>query len=121
MRRGVPKINWVKWCILGAYVQRNKKILHSRGIEVPVFFGIFYTCQMKKEVVEALLPAYRNYADKKDRDLELMFHPGSLTDCNELLDARSEELAVFYMSDDRYEEAECLKLLDKSYKEENNK
>lgn len=119
MRRGVPKINWVKWCILGAYVQRNKKILHSRGIEVPVFFGIFYTCQMKKEVVEALLPAYRNYADKKNRDLELMFHPGSLTDCNELLDARSEELAVFYMSDDRYEEAECLKLLDKSYKEEN--
>lgn len=114
MRRKVPKINWVKWCILKIFAERNKKILHSRGMETPVFFGIFYTCEMKKEVVEALLPAYRNYADQKEQSLEMMFHPGSLTDCNELLDARSKELAVFYMSDNRYAEAECLKLLDRS-------
>lgn len=114
MRRRVPKINWVKWCILRLYAKRNEKILHSRGIETPVFFGIFYTCEMKKEVVETLLPAYKNYADQKKQSLELMFHPGSLTDCDELLDARSKELAVFYMSDNRDDEAECLKLLDKS-------
>lgn len=111
MLTGVPKINWVKWCILKQYADRNRKILQSRGIKAPVFFGIFYTCEMKKEVVEALLPSYREYADKKSEDLELMFHPGNLTASYELLDERSKELAAFYMSDNRYYEAECLKLL----------
>lgn len=110
MRRGVPKINWVKWCILKLYADRNRKILKSRGIEVPVFFGIFYTCEMKREVVETLLPAYRAYADKRNQCLELMFHPGNLTANHELLDERKNELAEFYMSDNRYYEAECLKL-----------
>ena len=109
MRRGVPLINWVKWCILNIYADRNKTILQKKGIEVPVFFGIFYTCEMKKEVVEALLPAYRAYADKKGQTLELMFHPGNLAARNELLDERSEELATFYMSGSRFDEAECLK------------
>lgn len=111
MLRGVPVMNWVKWCILKIYADRNRKILQSKGIGTPVFFGIFYTCEMKKEVVGALLPAYRAHADRKGQDLELMFHPGNLTARHELLDARSKELAAFYMSDNRYYEAECLKLL----------
>lgn len=114
MRRGVPKMNWVKWCILKVYADRNKNILHGRGIETPVFFGIFYTCEMKKNVVDELLASYRDYADKEKQSLELMFHPGSLTDCTELLDSRRKDLAVFYMSDNRYDEADCLKLLNKS-------
>lgn len=105
----IPPINWVKWCILKIFARRTRKILNGRGVKVPVFFGIFYTCEMKKEVVEALLPSYKAYADKKGQELELMFHPGNLTDCSELLDKRSEELAAFYLSDNRQDEAECLK------------
>lgn len=111
MRRGAPKINWAKWCILKLYAGRNRKILRQRGIDTPVFFGIFYTCEMTKEVVEALLPAYKAYADGKGGGLELMFHPGNLTAEYELLDARRKELAAFYMSGNRVREAECLKLL----------
>lgn len=121
MRRSVPKINWVKWCILKTYADRNKKILRSKKIETPVFFGIFFTCEMRREVVDALLPAYRNYADKKGQGLELMFHPGSLADCNELLDTRSKELAVFYRSVNRELEAECLKMLGRPYKNRGRK
>lgn len=111
MFMGVPKINLVKWCILKMNASRNKKILESRGIKSPVFFGIFYTCEMKREMVETLLPAYEGYADSKDEELELMFHPGSLTAEYELLDVRRKELAAFYMSDNRFYEAECLKQL----------
>lgn len=116
MRRGVPGINWVKWCVLKTYAARNRKILHGKGIETPVFFGMFYTCEMKKEVVETLLPAYRDYAFKRRQSLELMFHPGALADRSELLDTRRKDLAVFYMSGNRDEEAECLKLLRQPYK-----
>lgn len=111
MRRDVPKVNWIKWSVLKLYAKRNKKLLQKEGILTPIFFGILYTCKMKMEVVKALLPAYQAYANRKGKQLELMFHPGNLTASNELLDERSKELAVFYMSDDRFHEAECLKLL----------
>ncbi|MDE7324509.1 MAG: ChbG/HpnK family deacetylase [Lachnospiraceae bacterium] len=114
MCRGVPMINWVKWCILKIYQKRNHNILQNRGIKAPVFFGIFYTCEMKKEVVEALFPAYQHCADKRGEDLELMFHPGNLMARHELLDERSKQLADFYMSDNRYYEAECLKVIKHS-------
>lgn len=43
-----------------------------------------------------------------------MFHPGNLTASYELLDGRSKQLADFYMSDNRYYEAECLKAMKNS-------
>jgi hypothetical protein len=105
----IPKINWIKWTILKLYDGRNRRILKDKRIKTPVFFGIFFTCEMKYEVVEELLGAYEAYARKKNMDLELMFHPGSLSTEYELLDSRSEELKEFYMSDNRFYEAECLK------------
>lgn len=114
MRRGVPAVNWVKWGILKIFQKRNQKLLKNRGIKAPVFFGIFYTCEMKREVVEALFPAYRRYAGRRGEELELMFHPGNLTAPYELLDERSKQLADFYMSDNRYYEAECLKAMKDS-------
>ena len=105
----VPLINWVKWGILAIHAKGNKKLLAQQGIRVPVFFGIFFTCEMKTEIVEALLPRYKEYADKKQKSLELMFHPGNLTAKYELLDERSKELEDFYLSDNRFAEAECLR------------
>ena len=109
----IPAINLVKWLILKTSSNRNRKILSQKGIEVPVFFGIFYTCEMKWEIVKTLFPAYKKYANEKGTSLELMFHPGNLTADYELLDKRRGELREFYMSDDRFFEAECLKLLKK--------
>jgi predicted glycoside hydrolase/deacetylase ChbG (UPF0249 family) len=107
----VPKINWIKWQILKLYKKRNIKILQEKGIAAPVFFGMFYTCEMKSDVVCALLGGYTSYSENKKRDLELMFHPGNLTSAFELLDKRSRELEEFYMSDNRFYEAQCLKML----------
>jgi hypothetical protein len=105
----IPKINWIKWMILRLYKGRNTKILGKRGINVPVFFGIFYTCEMKYDVVKRLLDSYVSFARKSNRDLELMFHPGNLDAEYELLDAGSRELKEFYMSDKRFYEAQCLR------------
>lgn len=107
----IPFINRIKWLILKTSAGRNNKILKKKGIEAPVFFGIFYTCEMKWEVVKALLPAFKKYADKKGAMLELMFHPGNLTADYELLDGRRKALWEFYASDNRFFEAECLRLL----------
>lgn len=109
----VPVINWIKWAILWCHAGKARRLLRQRGICQPVFFGIFFTCEMKKDVVETLLPKYREYAQKREKNLELMFHPGNLTKQSELLDMRSKELEEFYMSDNRLAEAECLRGISK--------
>jgi predicted glycoside hydrolase/deacetylase ChbG (UPF0249 family) len=109
LKKKIPALNWIKWFILRFYVDRNKKILKRNGIKAPVFFGIFYTCEMGKDVVEDLLQSYISYADSKNEELELMFHPGNLENEYELPDSRRQELREFYMSDNRIMEAKCLK------------
>lgn len=117
--RELSPVNFVKWAVLKLFQGRNRKILLQRKIESPVFFGIFFTCQMKTEVVEELLPKYWKYAQKKEKNLELMFHPGNLTAGYELLDERSQQLRDFYMSENRFLEATCLKQLGKQKEEKN--
>lgn len=109
----VPPINWVKWLILRIHAGRSRKALQKMGIASPVFFGMYFTCQMKQDVVEALLPKYQRYAQKRHASLELMFHPGNLSSREELLDKRSKELEEFYLSENRFAEAECLRSLKK--------
>lgn len=105
----VPIINWVKWMILWIHSAKCRKMLKQRKIQIPVFFGIFFTCEMTEKVVQRFLSKYTLYAKKKGRDLELMFHPGDLDSVNDLLDSRSEELKEFYLSENRKLEAQCLK------------
>ena len=105
----IPMVNWIKWLILKTGEGHARCILRKKGITAPVFFGIFYTCDMRYETVQALLPAYRGYAKRKETQLELMFHPGNLMSGNEMFDTRRGELADFYMSQNRYAEAACLK------------
>ena len=107
-------INLIKWMILKILSGRNCKKLKEKGIEVPVFFGILYTCEMKWDIVSILLPKYKEYAEQKGMSLELMFHPGNLTAEYELPDRRRGELRAFYMSDNRFFEAECLKTLKRT-------
>ena len=53
---------------------------------------------------------------KQDKMLELMFHPGNLMTRGELFDERRDELAEFYMSQNRYAEAQCLKNINMDIK-----
>ncbi len=107
----VPLINWMKWGILWIHAGKSRRQFRDRKISSPIFFGIFFTCEMRQDVVACLLPKYQAYAQKKGENLELMFHPGNLTSSKELLDERSEELKEFYLSENRKEEAVCLKAI----------
>lgn len=113
-RTKISPVNMLKWLILKTSSRRNRLILRKNGIEAPVFFGIFYTCEMKWDIVKVLLPLYKKYADRRNENLELMFHPGNLTAKYEMLDINRNELWEFYASDNRFAEAQCLKMLDKN-------
>lgn len=93
-------VNLIKWSLL-RFLCPSSKVLKQTKANIPVFFGLFFTCEMKWDVVKVLLPKYKAYATARGRDLELMFHPGAVLDENELLDASNEELREFYASPNR--------------------
>lgn len=103
-------VNLIKWLLLG-FLCPGKKKLQETGAKIPVFFGLFFTCEMKWDVVHVLLPKYQAYAKKRNRDLELMFHPGAVVDEAELLDASNLELKEFYASSNREDEKRTLMTL----------
>ena len=106
-------INFVKYMILKPFAKRNEVILERCGFNVPLFFGIFFTCEMKKKVVTKLLSKYEKIAKRKNINLELMFHPGNLEEVEDLLEPTAKDLEEFYFSDNRRAEAECLKTIQK--------
>ena len=104
----VPVKNYIKWCILKILSLGKKKKIAKIGGRVPVFFGIFFTCQMEEKVVNAFLASYEKIAREKKSDLELMFHPGAVYALEELLDSGQSDLVRFYKSDNRKKEKEYL-------------
>lgn len=100
-------VNLIKWGLL-SFLCPSKKQRRMTKADIPVFFGLFYTCEMKWEVVSRLLPKYKAYAKKREKSLELMFHPGAVYDKAELLDADNQELVEFYASKNREDEKNTL-------------
>lgn len=104
----VPPINFIKYGILRAFswciLPKAKRICP----DIPIFFGIFFTCRMDYDTVAPLLKKYDAIARKKHRNLELMFHPGGVYDPDELLDAANKELVSFYSDPYRKKEADAL-------------
>ena len=111
----VPPVNIAKWGLLKLLYMRDRAILARyagaatfKDMNTAVFFGMFFTCRMERDVVSRLLPAYRRIASSHGRDLELMLHPGGIYDKNELLDPSNKDLIAFYSSPFRYSEQKTL-------------
>ena len=73
--------------------------------KAPVFFGMIFTTRMTQVPVRRLLPSFQKLAAAGGRDLELMFHPGGLSEKEILWDERFRE---FHTSPYRHREARTL-------------
>lgn len=107
----VRLIDCIKWAVLKICVLLDHNLLKKLSFHAPCFFGIFFTCRMESDIVDTLLPKYQQYAAKKNRKLELMFHPGGIYSQDELLDSSQKDLVDFYQSPYRNKEAQTLKNL----------
>lgn len=104
----VPPVNLIKYGILRALSWRILSKAKRICQDIPVFFGIFFTCRMEYDAVAPLLKKYDAIARKQHRNLELMFHPGGVENADELLDHSNKELAAFYRDPYRKKEADAL-------------
>lgn len=104
----VPFKNYIKWIILRLVSVGERKQVKKMGGSVPVFWGIFFTCQMEKKIIDAFYGEYLQYSIRKKSDLELMFHPGAVYRVDDLLDSNQSDLVEFYSSEFRQKEKDAL-------------
>ena len=79
-------------------IDKNK----ARGVEIPtaLFMGILFSGRMDEKRVRKVLPKYKNLADKKGMDIEVLFHPGFL---DKEIDFENKNIVFskFYISENR--------------------
>lgn len=104
----IRPVNFIKYGLLRVLSWSILREARRICPDIPVFFGIFFTCRMEYDTVAPLIKKYDSLARKKHRNLELMFHPGGVYQSEELLDSSNTELAAFYRDPYRKKEADAL-------------
>lgn len=99
-------INVIKQWLLNFLWFINKKQFAKEKIPTAYFFGILFSGKMDEKRVNKILPKYAKLAEKKGRDIEVLFHPGYLMD-NEI---ESENIVFnkFYLSSNRKTEFDAV-------------
>lgn len=106
-----PLVNWVKVFLLKAFAGPNARRLRARSINAPVFFGVLMTGHMDYERVSALLGDFKRRAQKRGKDLEVLFHPGRVAEAALCLNPRNEDLVRAQLSENHQKEHDALIVL----------
>lgn len=74
----MPPVNLVKCLILNFFSRNISKNLKSLSIADMLLFGVGFSGCMCYENVEKVIDNYKNCAKKKNKYLEILFHPGTV-------------------------------------------
>jgi len=69
-------VNLIKQWLLKLLWQKNKGLAKKHNIPTAYFFGILFSGKMDEKRVKKVLPKYQELAEKKGRNIEILFHPG---------------------------------------------
>ncbi len=99
-------VNIIKQWLLKFLWLINKRYKKTYKIPTAEFFGILFSGNMDEKRVGKILPEYIKLAEKKGRDIEVLFHPGYLSPSDETnADVCFEK---FYLSKNRKTEFDSL-------------
>ncbi len=111
MLRKISFINMIKIMVLKVCGLFNRPALKKYGLQnkISAFWGVGFTGCMSKKVISELLKDYIQQAQKKDLNLEVLFHPGAVL--GEEIKGADIRFSDFYTSQNRFIEADALKAL----------
>ena len=94
-------INLIKQWLLNFLWVINKRQAQKYKIPTSYFFGILFSGKMDEKRVNKILPEYIRLAERRGRDIEVLFHPGYLN--KDEMDIRNKNIvfAEFYTSKNR--------------------
>ena len=104
-------VNLVKQWLLKVLWGINQREWKKFPVPTAYFFGILLSGQMDEKRVKKILPHYLRLAEKKGRDLEVLFHPGYLQREETDFEAKNIPFAEFYHSPHRRAEYEAVQSL----------
>ena len=92
-------LNIIKQWLLKFLWLFNKPLAKKHNIKSSYFFGILFSGKMDKKRVCKVLPVYKKLADKSNKDIEVLFHPGYLDISN--IKNKNIVFEKFYLSENR--------------------
>ena len=114
--KGLKPINFVKVCVLNALAARNERkyrdALVTLNVERKLFMGVMLSGHMFYDNVKECLPyAADIMADRGLSDMEILFHPGDVSENQEILQVTSKDDYDFLVENkaNREKEAEALR------------
>lgn len=102
--RTYSPLNLVKQLVLKGLYLFDRPAHRRSGIPASLFCGILFSGRMDRARVEKVLPRFYRLACRKDRDLELLFHPGGIDPGQPFFDPGKTSFHPFYLSQGRQEE-----------------
>lgn len=94
-------VNLVKQWLLKFLWLINKKMLKDFPVPTAEFFGVLLSGKMDEKRVSKLLPKHIHLAQKRGRDLEVLFHPGYLEKHEADFKGKNIVFEQFYLSENR--------------------
>ena len=114
-------INLAKQWLLKFLNIFNRKGLKKSGIKTALFFGVLFSGRMDGSRINKILPKYIRLAERKNRDIEMYFHPGYTKQGERIFDENKKSFHRFYISDNRrleYDTLMNLNVLENTAKDE---
>jgi len=97
-------VNIIKQWLLGFLYLINKQNLKKANIPTAYFMGILFSGKMDKRRVDKILPQYIKLAEKRGKDIEVLFHPGYINEDEFNFKNKNIAFEKFYLSKNRQTE-----------------
>ena len=104
----IPSYRIINVVILNWYSIRDEKLLKTAGIPTMLLSGVMLSGKMDIVRVRALLPDLKEYAKKKNVQLEILFHPGTALKEEVGKEFNHPDANEFYLSSNRRIEYEAM-------------
>ena len=69
-------VNVIKNIVLNVFAKRNRRVLRAMGLPYDLLWGLVFSGHMDRQRVVKLWLSMLHYIDKRERVLEILFHPG---------------------------------------------
>lgn len=94
-------INLIKQWLLNVLWQYNRRKIKDLKIPTKIFFGILFSGKMDEKRVRKILPKFVRMAEKKGKEIEVLFHPGYIKEKNVKWEDSHVVFQSFYLSESR--------------------
>lgn len=108
--KDIFSMNTIKCLILNFYSIKVKKYLASKNLPVNYLCGVYFSGKMDSRL-KKVLPKFINKAERHNRNIELLFHPGTMLKSELTSEFKKEGFNEFHLSENRKIEYNTLKEL----------